>query len=90
MLGEKLTSLECIVYDLAKTKLDSAGLDPTLSAFVINGVYRRFQESAYHESLLNQLRGDVQPAVHDQREGTIEDLMIDMNGGNHDVFSQEE
>lgn len=69
-LGEKLTSLKCIIYEFAKERLESAGLDPTLSELVMGNVYRRFQEDAYHASLLNQLNAAQQSEAAQEAQQT--------------------
>lgn len=98
VIGEKLVSLECMIHDFARKRLSEANLDATLSELVMGNVYRRFQESAYHASLLNQLvqadpkksaTGPDLPKVrHETCEGTVEEFKEDLK--KHGLYRKEE
>ena len=83
--GEKLTILENIVYEFAHTRLMSSGLDETLANVVMGNVYRRFQESAYQLSLINQLKESAPSPKIEKREGTVEDLMEDLKKNTYEA-----
>lgn len=77
-LGEKLTSLECMIFDFANARLTAAKVDETLAEVVMGNVHRKFLEGAYHKSLLNQMIEKQSKAVTEERSGTAEDLMKEM------------
>ena len=54
-IGEKLTAISNIVYDLAKRQFDEYNLDSTAAEFIMRDIHRRFLENAYNSSLIRQL-----------------------------------
>lgn len=50
-LGEKMTVLENQIYNAAVAMLQQAEIPSTIGRVIMDGVYRRFVESAYYISL---------------------------------------
>jgi len=50
-LGEKMTALENQIYDTAVAMLQQAEIPSTVGRVIMDGVYRRFVESAYYVAL---------------------------------------
>ena len=73
-LGEKLSSIKCIIYDFAKKQCDACNLDAALSEVVMSGVYRLFQEAAYNDALLHMANGICEKPHEEMHEGTVGDL----------------
>lgn len=63
VLGEKITAMQCIIYDFAKTRINQWGVDEAMAEVLMGNVYRKFQEDAYHASLRAQLSSDAPESV---------------------------
>lgn len=50
-LGEKMTALENQIYNEAVATLQQAEIPSTVGRVIMDGVYRRFVESAYYVAL---------------------------------------
>ena len=50
-LGERMTALENQIYDTAVGILQQADIPSTVGRVIMDGVYRRFVESAYYVAL---------------------------------------
>ena len=50
-LGEKMTALENQIYDTVVAMLKQAEIPSTVGRVIMDGVYRRFVESAYYVAL---------------------------------------
>ena len=72
-LGEKMTELENQIYDSAVSVLQQAGVPSTLGRVVMDGVYRRFVESAYNVALqrLDLMQRELEKtSSEEKKEGT--------------------
>ena len=67
--GEKITLIADMVYNYAKKKLETSGLDASMAEFVMRDVHRRFTEEAYRTSLLHLLDSNTKPT----HEETVEE-----------------
>ena len=73
-LGEKMTELENQIYDTAVSLLQQAGIPSTIGRVVMDGVYRRFVESAYNVALqrLNLMQSELEKKAspEEKKEGS--------------------
>ena len=85
VLGEKLSAIQCTIYEFAHNRLSSLGLDASLSKIVMDGVYRRFQEDAYHASLLQKVSEQRQPKA-ETHSGTANELKREVKKNGNTVY----
>lgn len=74
-LGEKIATIQEVIYINTRNELLNSGFNDTLSTIVMEGVFRRFQEAAYKESLLNMLQAEkLVQNTKEEHTGTPEEL----------------
>lgn len=83
-LGEKLFTLQEIIYASASNELQKAGVPPTLGDLVMKGVYSKFQENAYQAVLLQKLQQEGEMEKQPEGEphtGEPEELLKQLKEG---------
>lgn len=74
-LGEKIATIQEVIYINTRNELLNSGFNDTLSTIVMEGVFRRFQEAAYKECLLNMLQAEkLVQNTKEEHTGTSEEL----------------
>ncbi len=80
-LGEKLTILENEIYDTAVSLLQREGIPSTVGRIVMDGVYRRFVESAYYVALQRAelLEKEIENLSKEEEQGEESEEVSDDN-----------
>lgn len=74
-LGEKIATIQEVIYINTRNELLNSGFNDTLSAVIMEGVFRRFQEAGYKESLLHMLQAEkLAQNTKEEHTGTPEEL----------------